>query len=103
MSDHHTRCKAYNFISVGFAPDKCPYCRIEVLTEGLEAWRGLANNFNALLGEANIKLEQRMEEIDRYREALEIIAGYKQCADNLMSNVDVAIEILGKDRHETKA
>jgi Zn-finger domain-containing protein len=26
----------------------------------------------------------------RYREALEIIAGYRQCIDNLMGNVDIA-------------
>lgn len=29
-------------------------------------------------------------ERDRLREALEIVAGYRQCMDNLMSNVDVA-------------
>ena len=31
--DHHIRCKQHNFISTGFAPDECPYCRIEALED----------------------------------------------------------------------
>jgi len=32
----------------------------------------------------------------QFREALEIIAGRRQCVDNLMSNADVAIEALSR-------
>lgn len=45
-------------------------------------------------------LEQAADEIERLRAALRIIAGYEQCIDNLMSNVDVARAALGKNSHD---
>ena len=39
-------------------------------------------------------LAELQDEIKRLREALEIIAGRRQCIDNLMSNQDVAIAVL---------
>lgn len=39
-------------------------------------------------------------EVLRLREALKIIAGYSQCIDNLMGNVDVAREALEGKRND---
>lgn len=47
-----------------------------------------------LFREAPSKLEVAQYEIERLRVALEIIAGRRQCLDNLMGNVDVACEAL---------
>jgi hypothetical protein len=38
--------------------------------------------------------EAQRQEIERLRAALEIIAGRRQCLDNLMSHVDIAIAAL---------
>ena len=40
------------------------------------------------------------EKIKVMREALEIIAGLRQCLDNLMGNRDVALEALRLTRNE---
>ena len=40
--------------------------------------------------------ENGADEIERLRAALEVIAGRRQCADNLMSNVDIAVFALDK-------
>lgn len=37
-------------------------------------------------------------EIERLRAALEMVAGLRQCADNLMSNVEIAREALGANQ-----
>lgn len=54
-------------------------------------------NDDPLTEEENKLIEQGLDQIrlvDKYREALEIIAGKRQCANNLMSNVDIANEAL---------
>ena len=40
------------------------------------------------------EIREAIREINRLREALEMIAGRRQCIDNLMSNQEVAIEAL---------
>ena len=41
--------------------------------------------------------EAALQKIQRYKVALEIIAGRRQCVDSLMSHVDIAIEALEED------
>ncbi len=38
-----------------------------------------------------------LDRIEELETALRIIAGYEQCADNLMSNVDIARSVLNKE------
>ena len=48
----------------------------------------------AVLRDAMSELTEARDEIERLTVALEIIAGRRQCIDNLMSNVDVACAAL---------
>ena len=45
---------------------------------------------NSLLMSANADARRIATERNRYEDALRIIAGEKQCPDNLMGNVDIA-------------
>lgn len=51
------------------------------------------------LGEKNAELRA---EIERLREALRIIAGLEQCADNRMGNADIAREALRLNQQTEK-
>ena len=45
------------------------------------------------------ELHRRQKEIEWFRNALRIIAGEMQCADNLMSHSDIAREALSKSKY----
>ena len=57
------------------------------------SWQGIAEG-------KDVVIRQLEAERDRLRAALRIIAGYQQCIDNLMSNVDVARTALGEPAHD---
>jgi len=40
------------------------------------------------------RIERLEKAVKELREGLEILAGYRQCANNLLSNIDVAREVL---------
>lgn len=59
------------------------------LRQKLSAWE----DCRPMTEEENQLIEKGLEQIkinDRYREALQMIAGEKQCVDSLMDNVDIA-------------
>lgn len=76
--------------------------------DAAHALRALRDERNRVLAERGVVLLDAMRfqrerdkaevERDRLREALRIIAGYQQCIDNLMSNVDVARAALGENK-----
>lgn len=45
-------------------------------------------------------LRSLLSDVERMRGALEIIAGYRQCTDNLMSNSDIARQALSAPNTE---
>lgn len=47
------------------------------------------------------EIREAVREINRLRAALEMIAGRRQCVDNLMGNHDIAIEALDHDEEYT--
>ena len=49
-----------------------------------------------------LQAADELDEIERLREALQIIAGQRQCADSLMGNVDVARAALGSPVETTE-
>ena len=56
-------------------------------------WPHIAAN---LIREQHANIERMKDENERLREALEIIAGHRQCVDPLMGNQDVAIAALAQ-------
>lgn len=60
-------------------------------------WRKWANE-RLNEGQAGEAVDALLDENERLRYALSIIAGRRSCVDNLMSNQDVAIAVL--DRQE---
>ena len=60
---------------------------------------GLENSDNhmTLLAFAAAELRRQHAKIERLMEALEIIAGYRQCVDPLMGNLDVAEATLRRE------
>lgn len=49
------------------------------------------------LGNLNARCSRAEDEIERLREALECIAGFRQPIDNLMSNIEIAKAALGRE------
>ena len=63
---------------------------------GAAALRQGRDDANAIVDLENI-VDRLKAENERLRQALRIIAGEQQCADNLMSNVDVALAALSQE------
>ena len=68
-------------------PPFCAICHINELTSEIERERELTSEFTIAL----IKAEKKAK---AFREALEMIVGIRPCVNNLMSNAEIANEVL---------
>lgn len=81
-------CKSIEMAGADKALTECSILAA-TLRQKLDDWE----NSRPMTAEENELIERGLEQIktvDKYREALEMIAGERQCVNSLMSNADIA-------------